>query len=55
MNDPISFVLFFFVVVPLILINMNNMRKRDLETQNLQRETNRLLAEIVAGMKKNPL
>lgn len=54
MNDPISFILFFFVVVPLILINFNNMRKRDLETQNLQRETNRLLAEIAEGLKKNP-
>lgn len=54
MIDLISFVLFFFVVVPLILINMNNMRKGDIEMQNLQRETNRLLAEIAAGMKKNP-
>ena len=54
MDVPISFVLFFFVVVPLILINFNSMRKRDLETQNLQRETNRLLAEIAAVLKKNP-
>ena len=53
MSDPISFVLFFFVVVPLILINLNNMRKRDTEMRDLQKETNRLLTEIASNLRKN--
>jgi hypothetical protein len=53
MSDPISFFLFFFVVVPLILINLNNMRKRDIEMHNLQKETNRLLTEIAGNLKNN--
>lgn len=54
MGDPISFVLFFFVVVPLILINLNNIRKRDIEMRELQRETNRLLTEIASNLKHSP-
>jgi hypothetical protein len=51
MSDPISFFLFFFVVVPLILINLNSMRKRDIEMRDLQKETNRLLTEIASNLK----
>jgi hypothetical protein len=42
------------VVVPLILINLNNMRKRDIEMRDLQKETNRLLTEITSHLKNNP-
>jgi hypothetical protein len=52
-GDPISFFLFFFVVVPFILINLNNMRKRDIEMRDLQKETNRLLTEIAINLKNN--
>jgi hypothetical protein len=49
--DPISFFLFFFVFVPFILIHMNKQRKAAQELIELQKETNRLLAEIVSSPK----
>lgn len=54
MSDPVSFILFFFVVVPFILINLNSMRKRENEMRDLQKETNRLLTEIANSLKNNP-
>jgi hypothetical protein len=49
--DPISFFLFFFVFAPFILIHMNKHRKAAQELIELQKETNRLLAEIVSSHK----
>lgn len=43
--DLFSFILFFFVVVPLLLINLHNIQKREKEILDLLKETNRLLAE----------
>ena len=54
MSDPIFFILFFIVVVPLILINLNNIRKRVIEMRDLQKETNHLLIEIASILKNNP-
>lgn len=51
MSDFIFLILFFLVVVPLLLINFDNLRKRDIEMQNLQKETNRLLNEIAGDLK----
>jgi len=53
MSDPISFILFFFVVVPFILIHIHNKRKLDNEMLELQKETNRLLTEIANKLSKN--
>ena len=51
MEGPLSFFLFFFVVVPFVLINMTayikERRKADDELQQLLRENNRLLAEVL--------
>ena len=55
--DPLSLilVLFIFVPVPLFLIIIGRMRKRNNnELRDLQKETNRLLAEIVSILKSNP-
>ena len=52
--EIVSFGLFFFVVVPLGLIYIS--RKRKLEEQKLasQKETNRLLTELIDTLKKTP-
>jgi len=52
MSDPISFILFFFVFVPFILIHLQNKRKTDKEIINLLRETNRLLSELAEKINK---
>lgn len=44
--DPLTFILFFFVVVPLLLINLHNIQKREKEILDLLKETNRLLIEV---------
>jgi len=46
MSDPISFILFFLIFVPFLLMNFNNVRKSQKEIVALLRESNRLLAEI---------
>lgn len=50
--DVVSFVLFFFVVVPLILIFFSRKRKIDEQILASQKETNRLLAELIEALKK---
>jgi hypothetical protein len=51
MEGPLSFFLFFFVVVPFVLINMTayikDRRKADEEVQQLLRENNNLLRELL--------
>lgn len=49
--DPLSFVLVFLVVVPFVLMHLQNKQKREKEMLELWKETNRLLAEIVNGRK----
>lgn len=44
--DLFSFLLFFFVVVPLVLLNLHNIQKREKEILDLLKETNRLLIEV---------
>ena len=53
MSDPLSFLLFFFVVVPFLLIHLQNKRKSDKELLALQKESNRLLAEIAGKLSSN--
>jgi len=50
--STILIVLFIAVPVLLILINLDRTQKRNDEMRELQKETNRLLAEI-AGLLKN--
>ena len=50
--DIVSFVLFFFVVVPFLLIYLSRKRKLDLEMLASQKETNKLLIELLNAMKK---
>jgi hypothetical protein len=52
--DIVSFVLFFFVVVPLVLIFFSRKRKFDEQILASQKETNQLLAELIAMLKKTP-
>lgn len=52
MPDPISFFLFFLVLVPFILIYFQNTRKAHKEIIDLMRETNRLLSEIADKKEK---
>ena len=55
MEGPLSFFLFFFVVVPFVLINMTNYikerRQTDEELQALLKEGNELLRELIARTK----
>lgn len=46
--DLLSFILFFLVVVPFTLIYFNRQRNSTQEIITLQKETNRLLGEILA-------
>jgi hypothetical protein len=48
MSDPLTFILFFLVFVPFVLIYFQNKMKTDKEMTNLLKETNRLLSEILA-------
>lgn len=52
MNNPASFILFFFLVVPFVLMNMTvyrkERRKADEDLQALLRENNNLLKELFA-------
>jgi hypothetical protein len=52
MEGPLSFFLFFFVVVPFVLINftayIKERRKADEEVQALLRENTQLLKELLA-------
>lgn len=52
--DLISFILFFLVVVPFTLIFFNHQRKANREIIELQKETNRLLGEILGQSKTTP-
>jgi ABC-type sulfate transport system permease subunit len=52
MIDPISFFLFFLVVVPLVLIFFQNKRKTDKEMIDQLKETNRMLADINTKLNK---
>jgi hypothetical protein len=52
MSDPISFILFFLVFVPFVLVYFQNKRKTDKEIINLLRETNRLLSELAEKINK---
>src|SRR5690349_18333636 len=55
MEGPLSFFLFFFVVVPFVLINMTNYikerRQADENVQTLLKENNDLLREFIAKIK----
>ena len=55
MEGPLSFFLFFFVVVPFVLINMTNYikerRQADENLQVLLRESNDLLRKLIAKSK----
>jgi pilus assembly protein TadC len=55
-DGPISFILFFFLVVPFILINITayrkERRKADEDLQALLKENNNLLRELLAKMKQ---
>ena len=57
MEGPLSFFLFFFIVVPFILINMTayikDRRKADEELQALLRENNNLLKELIETTKSS--
>ena len=57
MEGPLSFFLFFFIVVPFILINMTayikDRRKADEELQTLLRENNNLLRELIEKTKSS--
>lgn len=52
MDGPLSFFLFFFLVVPFVLINITAYRKErraaDDEIQALLKENNRLLEKLLA-------
>jgi hypothetical protein len=52
MDGPLSFFLFFFLVVPFLLVHITAYRKErrqaDEEIQALLRENNRLLEELLA-------
>lgn len=50
--DIVSFGLFFFVVVPLGFIYLSRKRKLDEQILASQKETNRLLAELLDALKK---
>ena len=56
MDNPISFFLFFFLVVPFVLMNLTNYRKErrkaDEDLQALLRENDDLLKELLAKMDK---
>lgn len=52
MSDPVSFFLFFLVVVPFVLIFFQNKRKTDRQMIDLLKETNRLLAEVNSKLNK---
>jgi large-conductance mechanosensitive channel len=60
MSDPLSIVstllIILIIVAPVlfILINLDRTRKRNDEMRDLQKETNRLLTEIVNILKNNP-
>jgi len=55
MEGPLSFFLFFFLVVPFVLMNITAYRKErkksDEELQTLLRETNNLLKELLERIK----
>jgi hypothetical protein len=55
MEGPLSFFLFFFLVVPFVLMNITAYRKErkksDEELQTLLRETNNLLKELLEHIK----
>jgi hypothetical protein len=51
--DGVSFFMFFFLVVPLWLISITRKRKLDEQSLAVQRETNRLLNELLGAMKKS--
>jgi hypothetical protein len=57
MDGPLSFFLFFFVVVPFVLINftayIKERRKSDEELQILLKENNDLLKELLAKIKSS--
>ena len=52
MEGPVSFILFYFLVVPFVLMNITayrkERRKADEELQALLRENNNLLKEFLA-------
>jgi len=54
-EGPLSFFLFFFVVVPFVLINMTNYikerRQADVDMQKLLKENNELFIELIAKIK----
>ena len=56
MEGPISFVMFFFLVVPFLLMNITAYRKErkkaDEELQMLLRENNDLLKELLARLSR---
>lgn len=56
MDGPISFILFFFPVVPFILINITAYRKErkkaDEDLQALLKDNNNLLREMLTKMKQ---
>ena len=57
MNDPLSTILIILIIVApvlFILITLDRTRKRNDEMRDLQKETNRLLTEIVNILKSNP-
>ena len=55
MDSPLSFFLFFFLVVPFVLMNMTNYRKErkkaDEDLRALFKENNDLLKELIAKLK----
>ncbi len=55
MDGPLSFLLFFLVVVPLVLMNITNYRKErkkaEEDLQALLKENNELLRELLAKIK----
>jgi len=53
MSDPLSFILFFLVVVPFVLIHLHKQRIFNKEILDQQKETNRLLQELTTGLRKN--
>jgi len=56
MDGPISFILFFFLVVPFLLINITAYRKErkkaDEDLQALLNDNNNLLREMLTKMKQ---
>ena len=51
--SDIIIVLIILVPVLLVLSNLDRMRKRNDEMRDLQKETNRLLAEIASNLKND--